>query len=54
MDKHVQRMRHVYDEKRNALLECVEMTFGDSVYHWGDASGLHVALQFPGLEIENR
>lgn len=51
MDKHVQRMRNVYEEKRNALLECVKMTFGDSVYSWGDASGLHVALQFPRLEF---
>ncbi len=51
MDKHVQRMRKVYDEKRNALLECVKKTFGDWVYPWGDASGLHVALQFPGLEF---
>lgn len=51
MDKHVQRMRHVYDEKRNALLKSLKMTFGDSVSPWGDASGLHVALQFPGFEF---
>ncbi len=54
MDKHVQRMRHVYEEKRNALLERVKMAFGDSVYPWGDASGLHVALQFPGFEFGNK
>ncbi|MEM1486246.1 PLP-dependent aminotransferase family protein [Oscillospiraceae bacterium PP1C4] len=54
MDKHVQRMRHVYDEKRNALLTSLKMTFGDSVYPWGDASGLHVALQFPGFEFGSK
>lgn len=51
MDKHVQRMRRVYGEKRNVLLRSVEHTFGSSVQPWGDASGLHVALQFPGIEF---
>ncbi|GAB6110156.1 hypothetical protein JCM19376_41120 [Fusibacter bizertensis] len=54
MDKHVQRMRHAYDEKRKTLLECVKMTFGDSVCPWGDTSGLHVALQFPRLEFGDK
>ncbi len=54
MDKHVQHMRHVYDEKRNTLLKSLEMTFGDSVCPWGDASGLHVALQFSGLEFGSK
>lgn len=52
MDKHVQRMRRVYNNKRNDLLKSLEMTFGNSVYPWGDASGLHIALQFPGFEFE--
>jgi GntR family transcriptional regulator/MocR family aminotransferase len=29
----------------------LEAAFGNSVYPWGDASGLHVALQFPGFEF---
>lgn len=51
MDKHVQRMRRVYSEKRNTLLKSLETIFGDSVCHWGDASGLHVTLQFPDFEF---
>lgn len=51
MDKHIQRMRHVYGQKRNLLLKSLALMFGDSVCPWGDASGLHVALQFPGLEF---
>lgn len=54
LDKHVQRMRHIYGEKREALLKSLEMTFGDSAYPWGDASGLHVALQFPGFEFGSK
>ncbi|MEY8353862.1 PLP-dependent aminotransferase family protein [Lachnospiraceae bacterium 54-53] len=51
MDKHVQRMRRIYGEKRNVLLHSVADTFGNSVQPWGDASGLHVALQFPGMKF---
>ena len=51
MDKHVQRMRRVYGEKRSILLQSVERAFGSSVQPWGDVSGLHVALQFPGMEF---
>lgn len=46
IDKHVQRMRRIYGEKRTVLLRCVADAFGDFVQPWGDASGLHVALQF--------
>lgn len=51
MDKHVQHMRRVYGEKRKILLSSIESAFGNSVRPWGDASGLHVALQFPGMEF---
>lgn len=51
MDKHVQRMRRVYGEKRDTLLSSVEQIFGGLVQPWGDASGLHVALQFPEMEF---
>ncbi len=49
MDKHIQRMRRVYGEKRKILLSSVEHTFGSLVKPWGDASGLHLSLQFPGI-----
>jgi len=51
MDKHVQRMRRVYGEKRDVLLKAVKIVFGDYVHPWGDVSGLHVVLQFPGHEF---
>lgn len=54
MDRHVQRMRRVYGDRRKALLESINNIFGDSVRPWGDASGLHVALQFPGAEFGDR
>ncbi|ASA21500.1 PLP-dependent aminotransferase family protein [Paenibacillus donghaensis] len=54
MDKHVQHMRQVYSDKRKILLSSIENAFGNSVRPWGDASGLHVALQFPGMEFEKQ
>ena len=44
-------MRKIYGEKRNILLNSVDNMFGDSVQPWGDASGLHIALQFQGMEF---
>lgn len=51
MDKHVQRMRRIYGEKRKVLLKTIEDTFGEAAVPWGDISGLHLALQFPGREL---
>lgn len=51
MDKHVQRMRRIYGEKRIVLMRSIEYTFASSANPWGDTSGLHVALQFPGMEF---
>ena len=52
LDKHIRRMRRVYGEKRDTLLTALHESFGDSVTPWGDASGLHVALQFPGYTFD--
>lgn len=49
MDKHVRRMKRLYGEKRAALLQAVRDAFGEAAIPMGDASGLHIALQFPGL-----
>ena len=49
MDRHVRSMRKIYGEKRMILLQSVQSVFGNSSNLWGDASGLHVVLQFPGM-----
>lgn len=51
IDKHIARMRKVYAEKREILLQSIEEMFGDAIKLWGDASGLHIALQFAGMEF---
>lgn len=54
MDKHIRKMRRIYGERRNALLEILHAKFGDAVIPWGDASGLHAALAFPGRKFDSR
>lgn len=51
MDRHVQRMCRIYGERRSILLRSIESAFSSSVRCHGDASGLHVALQVPGMEF---
>lgn len=51
LDKHVQHMRRIYSNKRKILLDTIEHTFLHPVICWGDASGMHVALQFPGMKF---
>ncbi len=47
MDRHISRMRKLYGQRRQVLLEEVDKVFGQAVVQtWGDTSGLHLALQF--------
>lgn len=54
MDKHICRMKRLYSEKRIVLLHALQASFEDAVIPCGDASGMHLALQFPGLELDER
>lgn len=47
-DKHIRRMRRLYGQKREALLAAISRHFAGTAVPWGDAAGLHLALQFPG------
>lgn len=53
MDRHVKKMRTLYGERRNVLLQALEATFGKEWHPWGDAAGLHLAVQFPGRCFDN-
>lgn len=49
LDRHVRQMRKVYGQRREILLQTLEEVFGRAWYPWGDASGLHLAVEFPGM-----
>ena len=46
IDRHINHMRHIYAHKRKVLLEALAQNFGAEILAWGDASGLHIALEF--------
>ncbi len=48
LDRHLQKMRKLYDERRRILLQSLHDAFGEKWRPWGDAAGLHMAVQFEG------
>ncbi|AGL03330.1 transcriptional regulator with HTH domain and aminotransferase domain [Desulfoscipio gibsoniae DSM 7213] len=52
LDRHVRKMRKLYGQRREILLQAIEEKFSRTWHPWGDASGLHLALEFPGLHFD--
>lgn len=46
MDKHVYKMKKVYERKRRHLMDCIQRTFGTSVEMSGEYAGLHLLFRF--------
>ncbi len=46
MDRHIQRMRRVYRQRRQVLLDSLTQVFGGAWRPWGDSAGLHLAVEF--------
>ncbi|MCM3703606.1 PLP-dependent aminotransferase family protein [Paenibacillus macerans] len=51
-DRHIRTVRKYYGERRQALLTALKAYLGDDWRVWGDASGLHLAVQFPGMKFD--
>jgi GntR family transcriptional regulator/MocR family aminotransferase len=52
LDRHIRQMRRLYGARRAVLLEALRETFGSSLTAFGDAAGLHVAVDFPGCSFD--
>ncbi|WP_378956871.1 PLP-dependent aminotransferase family protein [Pelosinus sp. sgz500959] len=52
LDRHIQTMRRIYGQRRKFLLETLAEKFGNCWQPWGDAAGLHIALEFPGRRFD--
>jgi GntR family transcriptional regulator / MocR family aminotransferase len=50
---HIHKMQKVYQKKRNHLISCLKSFFGDRVYIFGAAAGLHFACSFSGVKFES-
>lgn len=49
LDRHVNKMRKIYGQRREVLLQSLFEAFAEDCIPWGDAAGLHTAVAFPGL-----
>jgi GntR family transcriptional regulator/MocR family aminotransferase len=54
LDRHVQKMRKLYSQRRAALLQALREQFGPNWQACGDEAGLHLAVQFPGRDFDGR
>ncbi|RKP48238.1 PLP-dependent aminotransferase family protein [Trinickia fusca] len=48
LTSHVRRMRALYGERRQILIDAIAARFGDSLPVMGDEAGLHLVLGLPG------
>ncbi|MDD2619734.1 MAG: PLP-dependent aminotransferase family protein [Syntrophomonadaceae bacterium] len=52
LDRHIRKMRKIYGDRRRVLLSSLEECFSKGWRAWGDAAGLHLALEFPGRSFD--
>lgn len=52
LDRHVRKMRKIYSQRRQVLLESLKEAFGSGWTAYGDSAGLHVAVDFPGMHFD--
>lgn len=52
LDRHIQKMRKIYGQRRQVLLKSLEEAFGNEWIAFGDAAGLHIAIDFPGMNFD--
>lgn len=52
LDRHVQKMRKLYGQRRQILLQAFDEVFGKTWSALGDAAGLHIVVQFPGMVFD--
>lgn len=47
MERHVRRMRNLYEQKRKLVIEALKTHFGGAATVLGDAAGINVVVRFP-------
>jgi GntR family transcriptional regulator/MocR family aminotransferase len=53
LDRHIQRMRRLYGERRTVLLGSLTENFRREWHVFGDNAGLHLTVEFPGLSFDD-
>jgi GntR family transcriptional regulator / MocR family aminotransferase len=50
-ERHVEQMRQLYRQRRNALRQVLQAQFGEKVSISGDSTGLHLIASFTGIDF---
>jgi GntR family transcriptional regulator / MocR family aminotransferase len=51
LERHIMKMKRIYRKRRDALIHNLEQAFGNRVHILGDATGLHLVVEFPGIDF---
>ncbi len=51
LERHIVRMKRVYQKRRNVLITTLRQHFSDQVEIVGDATGLHLVARFPHVKF---
>lgn len=51
LERHIVRMKRVYQKRRNVLINTLRQHFSDQVEILGDATGLHLVARFPSIKF---
>jgi len=54
LERHIRRMRRVYKQRRDVLLEALDRAFGTRVTVLGDAAGMHLVVRFDSGAVAAR
>ncbi|HWQ29572.1 MAG TPA: hypothetical protein VN549_01170 [Negativicutes bacterium] len=52
MERHITRMKKVYRKRRDVLTDCLKKAFPGRVRISGEAAGMHVVVEFDGVEFD--
>lgn len=53
LERHISKMKKIYQKRREILTECLKMNFKDKVKIIGDATGLHLTAEFKDVDFSN-
>lgn len=51
LERHIMKMKRLYRKRRDTLIHCLRSTFGDHIHILGDATGLHIVVEFPDIDV---
>lgn len=51
LERHIMKMKRLYRKRRDTLIHCLRNTFGNCIHILGDATGLHIVVEFPDIDV---